>query len=266
MMLGENNKVTVVTVCYNAATVIEETILSVLSQDYQSMEYIVIDGGSADGTVDIIKKYSDRIAYWVSEPDGGIYYAMNKAVEHATGDYVNFMNAGDTFFDSNVLKDIFYRKLYTEDVIYGSNLCRYSGGYKSHHPAGFEVLDKAMPFCHQSSFTRTDVLRAYPFDTDYRRVADYVFFRRLYDRGVSFRRVDKYICVYDEYGISSNITLDYYFELCRAFGWKASMKEYLKYCMFNRMKSLRYCRLRFLISSYQKPGKYQLHPKGFKQM
>lgn len=124
MMLGENNKVTVVTVCYNAATVIEETILSVLSQDYQSMEYIVIDGGSTDGTVDIIKKYSDRIAYWVSEPDGGIYYAMNKAVEHATGDYVNFMNAGDTFFDSNVLKDIFYRKLYTEDVIYGSNLCR----------------------------------------------------------------------------------------------------------------------------------------------
>ena len=72
--------------------------------------------------------------------------------------------------------------------------------------------------------------------------------------------------MYDEYGISSNITLDYYFELCRAFGWKASMKEYLMYCIFKRMKSLRYSKIRFLISSYQKPEKYQLHPNGFKQM
>ena len=88
-----NPKISVVTVSYNAVETIEETILSIINQTYDKVEYIIIDGGSTDGTVDIIKKYADHLAYWVSEPDKGIYDAMNKGIDVATGDYINFMNS-----------------------------------------------------------------------------------------------------------------------------------------------------------------------------
>ena len=88
-------KVSVVTVCLNAVNEIERTMLSVLDQTYTNIEYIVIDGGSTDGTVDIIRKYQDRIAHFISEPDKGLYDAMNKGIDLATGEWINFMNAGD---------------------------------------------------------------------------------------------------------------------------------------------------------------------------
>ena len=97
-------KISVVTVCYNSVDSIEETMLSVLNQTYSDVEYIIIDGGSTDGTVDIIKKYADRLVYWVSEPDKGIYDAMNKGIAAATGDYINFMNSGDRFASTNVIE------------------------------------------------------------------------------------------------------------------------------------------------------------------
>ncbi len=83
------------TVTYNAEELLEETILSVINQSYKNIEYIIIDGASTDGTIDIIKKYEEKIDYWMSEPDEGIYFAMNKAIEKATGKWINFMNAGD---------------------------------------------------------------------------------------------------------------------------------------------------------------------------
>ena len=95
--------ITVVTVVYNDVKHIEDTILSVVNQTYPNIEYIIIDGGSTDGTVDIIKKYADHIAYWVSEPDKGIYDAMNKGLKKATGEWVNFMNSGDCFAQSKTL-------------------------------------------------------------------------------------------------------------------------------------------------------------------
>ena len=100
-------KISIITVCFNAVGVIEKTILSVISQTYNDVEYIIIDGGSTDGTLDIVKKYENYIAYWISEPDSGIYNAMNKGVKHATGLYCNFMNAGDFFINEKVLENIF---------------------------------------------------------------------------------------------------------------------------------------------------------------
>lgn len=129
-------KITIVTVCFNAVKSIEETMLSVLNQTYLNIEYIIIDGGSTDGTVDIIKKYADRLAYWVSEPDKGIYDAMNKGITVATGDYINFMNAGDTFASGSSVSDTFTETDTTgPDIIYGNAIEKDREGKITHHVA-----------------------------------------------------------------------------------------------------------------------------------
>lgn len=99
-----SQKITIITVVYNGVNLIEKTILSVLNQKYKHIEYIIIDGSSTDGTIDIIKKYNDKISYWISEKDNGIYDAMNKGIEIATGNGLIFLNAGD-YFVGNVLTE-----------------------------------------------------------------------------------------------------------------------------------------------------------------
>lgn len=106
-MENNNPKISVITVVYNDKDGLEKTINSVLSQTYSSIEYIIIDGGSSDGTIDVIKKNEDKIGKWISEPDNGIYDAMNKGIRMATGEWLNFMNAGDIFIHPNVLSKIF---------------------------------------------------------------------------------------------------------------------------------------------------------------
>ena len=96
----------IITITYNAVRLVEQTLLNVLSQSYPNIEYIVIDGGSTDGTVDIIKRYESGLAYWVSEPDKGIYDAMNKGLQKATGDYVWFINAGDSLCSSDTVQSV----------------------------------------------------------------------------------------------------------------------------------------------------------------
>ena len=120
--------ISIVTVSYNAVLTIEQTILSVINQTYPNVEYIIIDGGSTDGTVDIIKKYANKIAYWVSEPDKGIYDAMNKGGLKATGDFIQFLNAGDWFENEHVIEKIFKDWYKRVDVIYGDMIIRRSDG------------------------------------------------------------------------------------------------------------------------------------------
>lgn len=114
-----NAKISVVTVCFNAVDSIEKTVLSVINQDYDNVEYIIIDGGSTDGTVDIIKKYDDRISFWISEPDKGVYDAMNKALDHATGNYVYFLGAND-ILHPNILSNIFETNYPYNYILYGN--------------------------------------------------------------------------------------------------------------------------------------------------
>jgi len=112
----------IITVTYNASQWLERTILSVLRQSYPHIEYLIIDGGSTDGTVDLIKQYQDGIAWWISEPDKGLYNAMNKGLQQATGDYVWFINAGDTLHTANTLQEIvasIKKKVSLPDVLYG---------------------------------------------------------------------------------------------------------------------------------------------------
>ena len=100
-------QISVITISYNAVNEIENTLLSVINQKYSNIEYIVVDGGSNDGTVDIIRKYENYIDKWISEPDNGIYDAMNKGIDMASGEWLNFMNSGDMFLNDMVLENVF---------------------------------------------------------------------------------------------------------------------------------------------------------------
>ncbi|MEO5572123.1 MAG: glycosyltransferase family 2 protein [Bacteroidia bacterium] len=114
-------KISIITVCLNDRSGLEKTIESVLSQTFSDYEYIIVDGGSTDGTIDIIKKYNTTITHSVSEKDRGIYHAMNKGISFAKGEYCLFLNAGDFLCDENVLMQVFANK-FSSDIIYGNLL------------------------------------------------------------------------------------------------------------------------------------------------
>lgn len=185
-------QVTVVTVCYNAVNEIERTMLSVLGQMYRDIEYIIIDGGSTDGTVDIIKKYANRLAFWVSEHDEGIYDAMNKGIRYATGEWINFMNSGDYFSSDAVFSDIFGRgKNYDGvGVVYGNVSILEKWGTYEETPENLSLMTKRFPFCHQSAFARTELMKKHLFDTRYSICADYKFFYDAWKGGTKFQYIN----------------------------------------------------------------------------
>ena len=193
--------ISVVTICYNAKNDLEKTILSVLSQTYQDIEYIIIDGGSTDGTVDIIHKYSERLFYWISEPDKGIYDAMNKGMDRATGSWINFMNAGDTFCDNEVIKNIFgYNDLSDYSVIYGDCYVSKLNQLQYLKASSMKKVHVQMPFCHQSSFIRKTRLR---FSIDL-KIAYQMIYEYYRMNGISsFLYISKPISVFDATGIST---------------------------------------------------------------
>ena len=172
-------QISVITVCRNAVQSVETTILSVLEQKYANIEYIIIDGNSTDGTQAIIARYANKLSYYVSEPDEGIYNAMNKALKHATGEWVNFMNAGDTFADNNVLNNIFGFEEYSENikVIGGNTKNQFADRTEIHHAEPASVIPYRLPFSHQASFVRRQYCI---FDEKYRVAADYNLFYNIY--------------------------------------------------------------------------------------
>jgi glycosyltransferase involved in cell wall biosynthesis len=99
--------ISIITVVYNSVATIEETIVSVLNQSYRNVEYIIIDGGSNDGTVEVVEKYANQLAYFVSEPDSGLYDAMNKGITASSGEWLLFLNSGDSLFNKHVLTEVF---------------------------------------------------------------------------------------------------------------------------------------------------------------
>lgn len=199
-------KVSVITVCYNAEFGIEKTILSVLNQTYSDIEYIIIDGASTDGTIDIIHKYADKISYLVSEPDGGIYDAMNKGIKIATGEWINFLNAGDTFYYSTSIENAFSHDVLPEiDVLYGYQVHNYEYGKFVRKRLPLTFFNSGMPFGHESSFVRAEVMKRIGFDTNFRIAADYNFFFKLYVSGNKFQPVDAIVTDFESMeGVSSS--------------------------------------------------------------
>ena len=182
------NRVSIITVVYNGKDEIERTLESVKSQTFQDKEYIIIDGGSTDGTLDIVGKYKSHVDVLVSERDKGIYDAMNKGALLAHGEWIVYMNAGDAFASENVLQEIFSSGHdYSDvDVIYGDMLSCYTAAPLVIKPKPLSMLKYRMIFCHQSSYIRADLMRKYPFDLRYRYVADFDLFHKLYLAGKKF--------------------------------------------------------------------------------
>lgn len=198
--------ISVITVAYNEETTIEKTILSVVTQNYSPIEYIIIDGGSTDGTVDIIRKYESHITYWISEKDEGIYDAMNKGLKYASGEWSIFMNSGDWFYDETVIEKVFSDKYSSAiGIIYGAVEFRFANEEVIQQPYSLPHILKGMAFSHQSAFVRTSLLKQSPYNLHFRIVADYEFFLREYRLGVGFQYVPEVIASFDKLtGISAS--------------------------------------------------------------
>ena len=173
-------KFSVITVCRNAQAVIEDTIQSVISQTYHHVEYIVIDGASNDRTMSIVNRYRERISVVVSEPDRGLYDAMNKGIRLATGDYLCFLNAGDSFHEDDTLLRMAHsiHEPQLPDVLYGeTELVDREGHFlRMRRLSAPDVLTwksfrQGMLVCHQAFFARRD--RVVPYDLRYRYSADF---------------------------------------------------------------------------------------------
>jgi len=169
-------KLSIISVTYNCKHLIQATLDSVASQDPSIFEHIVIDGGSNDGTIEIISKSKNTIAYFISEPDAGVYDAMNKGVEAASGDWILFLNAGDVFYENFSLSDVeFNWPKFIEFVVFPFQI---DGDHKPKFP---DLNVKfGMPTSHQAMLISTPIAKKVEFNNRYKVAADYDFFIKRY--------------------------------------------------------------------------------------
>jgi glycosyltransferase involved in cell wall biosynthesis len=197
-------KVTVVTVVLNAVDLIEGTIKSVIGQDYPNLEYIVVDGQSTDGTLELVERYREHVDTLVSGRDGGIYQAMNKGAKLATGEWILYLNAGDFFVDKDVISRSFLACDWARcDLIYGDSIYVYGTYRWIERAVGQATMEDGLGFCHQSAFVRTTLQREFGLDASERIAADYDLGLRLLKAGKRFQRVDVVIAEFLTGGVSA---------------------------------------------------------------
>jgi len=198
-------KLSIITVNLNDKKGLEKTIKSVVEQSFTDYEFIIIDGGSTDGSINIIKKYSKYISYWISEPDKGIYNAMNKGIAKATGTYFHFLNSGDWLAENSVYKTIFTRE-HSNLIIYG-NYNRIKNMKVNYYKYPAKLTNHWFyngTLCHQSVIIHNSVFKEVRFDENYKLVSDWILLFNLFvNRNVKFKYVDIIICNYSDDGISS---------------------------------------------------------------
>jgi glycosyltransferase involved in cell wall biosynthesis len=240
--------ISIITISYNAVNLIDRTISSVINQSYKNVEYIIIDGGSTDGTIDIIKKNKENLVYWVSEHDKGIYDAMNKGLRKAKGRWVNFMNAGDQFSSLNVLESLFLNCKFTSDILYGNTIRLYKDNDVpvSCYPFFLKKRIAPMGICHQSIFIKTSIAKKEYFDTKLEIVADYKMMYRAIENGASTKDTNVFISSIDPYGVSQTSPFRLNFEIASfrnesivhkvLFVFKSILKHYLS-VLYNIIKS-----------------------------
>ena len=201
-------KYSIITINYNNKDGLEMTINSVLGQTFRDFEYIIIDGGSTDGSIDVIKKYKSRIDYWVSEPDKGVYNAMNKGIGKATGDYVNFMNSGVAYHSSSALETI--AKLDSDDDFIIGGYYETGKGVSHTIPPQNVTLLTLMKYTinHQATFIKKTLFDKRLYDESYIIMADAKFnFQSIIIDNSTVKITEDIIADYDTNGISSNYEL-----------------------------------------------------------
>lgn len=198
-------KLTIVTVNYNHCEGLRRTMESVFRQTCHDYEYIVIDGGSTDGSADLLRMSAGRIDYWVSEPDRGIYHAKNKGVARATGEYLLFLNSGDVLHDDKVLADMVGGGELDSDIVTGCSLYVPNGGISRLHDKPVALMDfwYKNPINHQSAFIRRSLQEAFPYDETLKVNSDWkFFFHAIFIRNCSLKRVDRVVVDYEGGGVS----------------------------------------------------------------
>ncbi|MEM9214752.1 MAG: glycosyltransferase family 2 protein [Cyanobacteria bacterium P01_F01_bin.150] len=209
-------KISIITVCRNAEDFIETAIKSVVDQTFPNTEYIVVDGNSTDGTKEIIQKYAHRISCFISEPDGGIYEAMNKGIRYAAGDFIGFLNADDYLQDERAIEDAasFLSQHPTCDFLYGNLEVRYPSGKTIlvEPPPPESIPDEMICGClpHQASLARANLFssRVGMFNESYRISSDYEWFLRMvYSESVKLCHYPRTLASYYAGGLSSQIRL-----------------------------------------------------------
>ena len=211
-------KISIVTVCYNSAATIEQTIQSVLGQSYPNIEYIIIDGGSTDGTVDIIKKYASQLAYWVSEPDKGIYDAMNKGIWRTSGDIIGIINSDDWYADNALSMVADYFVSHEETALLHGDMIEVAQSGRQRIIKGLaagkeEVLSW---YEHPTVFIRKSVYNKFGgYSLQYKILSDGEFMLRLRYGGASIGYIHQVLAYFRLGGVSNTECL----------GWKR-FREY----------------------------------------
>lgn len=246
--------ITIITVCFNAYEDLKKTLDSVFSQQYNDYEYIVVDGGSTDGTIKLLEQYKvlfenhHKTFKFITEKDKGTYDAMNKGARMAHGEWINYMNAGDCFYTNTTLREIF-SKVIDKDigVLYGDTFQVFDFGSGIATEDYYLKDNDTMPFCHQSSFVKSELLHKFPFDLSYKIIADHDFFLQLRQQNVIFLYIPIVIAKYNgQYGLSAtnplllhkellrthNINIQWYYPLALLwiylrYGWIQAFKNHM---------------------------------------
>ena len=229
--------ITIITVTYNAAEFLEKTIQSVLQQTYTNFEYIIIDGGSTDSTIDIIKKYENQIKYWCSEPDKGIYDAMNKGISLSEGEIIGLINAGDTYLPDALLS--LAKKYSPSDKlsVYYGDIYRYytDANIKVKINSSLEELKYSMSICHQAMFiTKYTYLTHGLYNPNYKYVADFAYALSLLQANAEFIYINSIVACYQTGGVTDEKMLEskiesikVHFDLKTPF-WLPAAMQYIK--------------------------------------
>lgn len=206
-------KLSIITVCFNAERTIEKTIKSILGQTFTKYEWIVVDGKSTDRTNEIIKEYileferkGIKVDYR-SEYDKGIYDAMNRGAQRATGEYLTYMNADDLYYKNDSIERVITILENTSaDIVYGDTCFIKTNEQYIEKAKAIETITYHLPFCPQAAFVKSELQRQLQFDIQFRISADYDFFLRAYLQGNKFQRVEQ-VVAYFTFGGASNENL-----------------------------------------------------------